>query len=250
MSHFLADRRLWTLYFLPGLKRDLGPAWWALVEIALAGLIAGIVGIIRSLVHTGTRSGPVADPEVRNPNSLRARNAMAGLLALVGLARLFGYIVTPQPNLPGSFVYDFRFTLFAFASGAIALPIALGRWRVGLGSPAGVRGGDGCVAIRGRNLVRIEHSPLVSRRRTRDERADRHHRVGFPRCGPLWPSVVVPLRVVAVHPAGRRCHRGFISTADLLHLPLGKTESVPGSGEMGEQRPSCTNRCPGRNPRL
>jgi hypothetical protein len=129
MSHFLADRRLWTLYFLPGLKRDLGPAWWALVVIALAGLIAGIVGIIRSLVHTGTRSGPVADPEVRSPNSLRARNAMAGLLALVGLATLFGYIVTPQPNLPESFVYDFRFTLLAFASGAIALPIALGRWR-------------------------------------------------------------------------------------------------------------------------
>ncbi len=54
---------------------------------------------------------------------------MAGLLALVGLGTVVGYVFTPQPNLPGSFVYDFRFSLLTFLSGVIALPIALGRSR-------------------------------------------------------------------------------------------------------------------------
>jgi hypothetical protein len=52
---------------------------------------------------------------------------MAGFLALVGIATLLGYLVTPQPNLPGSFVYDLRFSLLTFLAGTIALPIAFNR---------------------------------------------------------------------------------------------------------------------------
>ena len=52
---------------------------------------------------------------------------MTGFLALVGIATLLGYLVTPQPNLPESFVYDLRFSLLTFLAGAIALPIALKR---------------------------------------------------------------------------------------------------------------------------
>ena len=40
---------------------------------------------------------------------------------------LLGYLVTPQPNLPRSFVYDLRFSLLTFLAGAVALPIALKR---------------------------------------------------------------------------------------------------------------------------
>ena len=52
---------------------------------------------------------------------------MTGFLALVGIATLLGYLVTPQPNLPASFVYDLRFSLLTFLAGAIALPLALKR---------------------------------------------------------------------------------------------------------------------------
>ena len=54
---------------------------------------------------------------------------MAGVLALIGLATLIGYLFTPQPNLPGSFQYDFRFSLLVFFCGVLALPIALSRSR-------------------------------------------------------------------------------------------------------------------------
>lgn len=129
ISQFLTNGQVWRSYFLPGLGQALGPAWWALVVIAVAGLIAGIVGIVRLHVRSIATSRPLEGRKVSGPNTLRARYEMAGLLALVGLATLVGYLVTPQPNLPGSFVYDFRFSLIAFVSGAIALPIALGRSR-------------------------------------------------------------------------------------------------------------------------
>ncbi len=58
---------------------------------------------------------------------MKPNQAMAGVLALVGLATLIGYLLTPQPNLPGSFMYDFRFLLLTFLCGVFSLPIALSR---------------------------------------------------------------------------------------------------------------------------
>ena len=129
ISQFLLDGQDWRAYFLPGLEQALGPAWWALVLIASAGLIGGIVGLVRWWVQAFETSRPARGYAAKGTRAFRARQAMAGLLALVGLGTLIGYIFTPQPNLPGSFVYDFRFSLLTFVSGVIALPIALGRSR-------------------------------------------------------------------------------------------------------------------------
>ena len=79
---------------------------------------------------------------------------MTGFLALVGIATLLGYLVTPQPNLPGSFVYDLRFALLTFLAGAAALPIALRRAVLGPRAGAGVRRGHDCDAVRRGDLVR------------------------------------------------------------------------------------------------
>ena len=125
---FLFNGHAWRLYFLPGLRQDLGPAWWALVALAGVGLILGALGLVRRLLHAGPesrRSGRAATA----PRTLKPEHAMAGVLALIGLATLIGYLLTPQPNLPGSFQYDFRFSLLTFFCGVLALPIALSRSR-------------------------------------------------------------------------------------------------------------------------
>ena len=123
IAQSLFDGRAWRLYFIPGLRQDLGPAWWALVAVAAGGLIAGIVGVAR-WIGPHVRSGNRRDAP-RRSRTFRPHQAMAGILALVGVATLIGYLFTPQPNLPGSFAYDFRFLLVAFLSGVLALPIAL-----------------------------------------------------------------------------------------------------------------------------
>ena len=123
---FLFSGHAWKVYFLPGVRQDLGPAWWALVALAAVGLIAGIFGIARWLKdaavtsrHTGSTAG--------TSGAMKPNQAMAAVLALIGLATLIGYLFTPQPNLPGSFMYDFRFVLLTFLCGVLALPIALSR---------------------------------------------------------------------------------------------------------------------------
>jgi hypothetical protein len=56
---------------------------------------------------------------------------MARLLSLVGLATLVGYLFTPEPNLPSSIVYDFRFVALTVLTGTLALPLLTvdTRWR-------------------------------------------------------------------------------------------------------------------------
>jgi hypothetical protein len=129
ITQFLFDGHDWSAYFLPGLRQALGPAWWALVAITAVGLIGGIIAVLRWRFKAFTMSAPVRGHQVHAPWGRDAGGTMAALLAWVGIANLIGYLVTPQPNLPVSFVYDFRFSLFTFVAGLIALPIALARWR-------------------------------------------------------------------------------------------------------------------------
>ena len=127
ISGALFSGRAWTHYFVPGLGQALGPAWLVLVVITAAGLTVGTVGGLQWTWRTLKAS--------RTENARRAQGAqanrddapMTGFLALVGIATLLGYLVTPQPNLPGSFVYDLRFSLLTFLAGAIALPVAFKR---------------------------------------------------------------------------------------------------------------------------
>ena len=123
---FLFNGQAWSRYFVPGLGQALGPAWLVLVAIAAAGLIAGTLGIARGLMDSAVKSRH-AGSTIRTSGAMKPNQAMAGVLALVGLATLIGYLLTPQPNLPGSFMYDFRFLLLTFLCGVFSLPIALSR---------------------------------------------------------------------------------------------------------------------------
>jgi hypothetical protein len=127
IAHSLFVGHAWSQYFVPGLGQALGPAWLALVVIAAAGLIAGIVGGVQWTCRTLKAARPSNAPRKEAAEGDEERTPMTGFLALVGVATLLGYLVTPQPNLPGAFVYDLRFSLLAFLTGAIALPIALRR---------------------------------------------------------------------------------------------------------------------------
>lgn len=128
MWSFLFNGRAWRLYFFPGLRQVLGPAWWALVALTAAGIVLGVLELVRRLLRARTESERTSRA-ARARRALAPANAMAGVLAVIGLATLIGYLFTPQPNLPGSFMYDFRFTLLTFLCGVLALPIALSRAR-------------------------------------------------------------------------------------------------------------------------
>jgi hypothetical protein len=121
ISHSLFNGQAWKLYFVPALPQALGPAWLVLVVIAAVGLIAGSIRGVQWIWRT------LKAPRPDGAQSGRGGALMTGFLALVGIATLLGYLITPQPNLPGSFVYDLRFSLLTFLAGAIALPIALKR---------------------------------------------------------------------------------------------------------------------------
>jgi len=107
VAHFLTDGAAWRTYFIPGLSQAYGPADIALLALAAAGLIVGIFA---------------------RPFS-RADSTLARVVGVVGIVNLLGYLITPQPNLPGSFVFDLRFTALSVVMGLIALPVVLSRFR-------------------------------------------------------------------------------------------------------------------------
>jgi hypothetical protein len=129
VAHFLFNGSVWRADFLPGFSQALGPAWWVLVGIASAGLILGIVAepMARWALRTAHTSPffrrPPGDAQTRPASNL----SMAWVMAAVGLATVIGYVLTPQPNLPTSFVFDLRFVLLAILMGLLVLPIVLTR---------------------------------------------------------------------------------------------------------------------------
>jgi hypothetical protein len=104
VASFLLDGHDWRTYFLPGLRESLGPAWWAVLGLTIAGLVLGAcTGISR--LHR--------------------------MLALVGIASGAAFVFTPQPltvpvlypNVPYDFVYNLRYSFAALIIGLIVLPI-------------------------------------------------------------------------------------------------------------------------------
>ena len=100
VAHFLFNGSAWRHYFLPGLRLSFGPAWWALLALAGAGLILGAV------------AGP---------------GRMPRMLAWVGLATAAAFLISPQYlailGAPVNFVYNVRYADPAVVLGLGLLPI-------------------------------------------------------------------------------------------------------------------------------
>ena len=96
----LLSGHVWRSYYVPGLDRSLGPAWFAIAALAIAGLVAGAA--------SGQR--------------------VARALAFVGFASLVAYAATPQflglkAGEPIFFVFNVRYVSPALALGLVTLPI-------------------------------------------------------------------------------------------------------------------------------
>jgi hypothetical protein len=107
VAHFLTDGSAWRDFFYPGFGEAFGPAGVPLLVMAVAGLLVNIFARPRS----------------------RKEKAFVRAIGVCGVFTLVGYLVTPEPNLPSSFVYDLRFMAVAVALGLIALPIMLCRYQ-------------------------------------------------------------------------------------------------------------------------
>jgi hypothetical protein len=99
VSNFLLDGDAWEEYFLPGLGKAYGPAWWALVGLVAAGLVLAVV--------TGPRR-------------------VQRMLGLVGIAAAVAYVFSPQfltlLGVPYYFVYNLRYASPALVLGLVLLP--------------------------------------------------------------------------------------------------------------------------------
>jgi hypothetical protein len=101
VAEFLSDGRAWRGNFLPGLRETLGPAWGAVVALALAGIVVAAI------------AGPG-----------RLRRCLGG----VGIVAIAAYLVTPQNialfGAPVWFKFQVRWLSPALAIGLVLLPIA------------------------------------------------------------------------------------------------------------------------------
>jgi hypothetical protein len=101
ISDFLLDGAVWTRVFLPGFADALGLMWWALVGLAIAGMVAAVA----------VGPGPVPH-----------------MLGLVAFAALLAYVVQPQvlgfnPDYPVWFRYNLRYAVPALGLGLVLLPL-------------------------------------------------------------------------------------------------------------------------------
>jgi hypothetical protein len=125
--HVLGSAKVWSTDIIPGLGQGYGPLWWLLSTAVVLGLVLGALAgsgpLLRSLAGV---SAPTARPSTR-PDGV---TTVCRLSALIGLSTLIGYLVTPEPDLPGSFVYDLRFATLTILTGLLVLPLlAVGtRW--------------------------------------------------------------------------------------------------------------------------
>lgn len=134
--HVIFHRDVWTADVLPGLSQAFGPGWWLLTVTAAVGLVAALLSGVGPLwtaltdhpaqrAHPRDSTGPAGiDPsgagaDERGPSAV----AMSRLLSFVGTATLAGYLVTPEPNLPVSLVYDLRFLGLTVLLGILVLPL-------------------------------------------------------------------------------------------------------------------------------
>ena len=107
VAQFLFDRSAWSGYFLPGLRVSIGPGWWALIGLSVAGLLLAIV--------TGNR--------------------MQRVMGCVGVFSGVVFLFTPQflavYHSPVFFVDNVRYADGALILGLVLLPTSpiLAPWR-------------------------------------------------------------------------------------------------------------------------
>jgi hypothetical protein len=101
LTAYLLDRRAWNEQLLPGLSSALGPAWWALVGLAFAGLVVGLFA---------------------------RRGATHRMLVLVGIVTVVAFVLTPAAHgahgSPFFFTYTLRYSALGLALGLVLLPLA------------------------------------------------------------------------------------------------------------------------------
>jgi hypothetical protein len=110
VSDFLLDGDVWRHVFVPGFADAFGWMWWAVVGLAIVGMVAVLT------------LGPGRVPR---------------MLGLVAAAALAAYVVQPQalgfdPNIPRFFSVNVRYALPALGLGLVLLPLVpvlrRGRW--------------------------------------------------------------------------------------------------------------------------
>jgi hypothetical protein len=110
IASFLFDRTAWEKFFLPGFNQWFGYAWWAVMGLALLGMILAIA---------------------RGPGSL---TRMLGAIAVVAF---IGFLYLPQAlllfNQPYFFAPNLRYGTAAIAFGLVLLPVTplFARRRIG-----------------------------------------------------------------------------------------------------------------------
>jgi hypothetical protein len=103
VASFIAERSAWVHWYLPGFRASLGPVWWAVLVLAVCGIVAGAL----------LRSSPVRR-----------------MLAFVGAVTAIGFVFTPQlltlpplyPHQPYNFVFNLRYSFAAVLLGLVLLP--------------------------------------------------------------------------------------------------------------------------------
>jgi hypothetical protein len=98
--HYFGTPGVWEEYFRPGLLRGFGPAWWALLALAVAGMVAA---------------------------ALAGRGRTQRMLGLVAIVSAAAYLFTPQglgtETSPSFFEFNLRYPTPALALGLGLLPL-------------------------------------------------------------------------------------------------------------------------------
>ena len=100
VAHYATNTRIWRATFVPGLRYAFGRGWWALLALAIAGMVFALAR--------------------RRPREDR-------VLGAVALVAFMAYLVTPQTaggpeGHPGYFAFDLRFLAPSLVLGLMLLP--------------------------------------------------------------------------------------------------------------------------------
>jgi len=101
---FLFNGHDWRQWLFPGIRESLGPAWWAIAAMSVAGLLIGAFAT----------SSPIRR-----------------MLSLVGIASGIAFVFTPQiltlpgfyPHQPYNFVFNLRYSFASVVFGLVILPV-------------------------------------------------------------------------------------------------------------------------------
>jgi hypothetical protein len=104
IAHYATDFTIWREFFRPGLDGALGPLWWAVIAMSLAGAAVSVI---------------------------RGRTPLVRWLGVVGVVALAGYVLTPgtaagPEGLPVAFSFTVRYAALPLAIGLVLLPLLPG----------------------------------------------------------------------------------------------------------------------------